>query len=279
MIVEEFVYFGSLIHSTTGRTCEISRRSAITRATMQSLKIRLGSHGSLPQRSWSCATRAPYQYPCMVRTARRYQIRTHVAMRSTSGVCVCLLLLGIKWYQFVRNDDAWRLTKQTKLTAIIQSRRLTLFGHIARMDDNADVSLPSGVLEKKQPGRPRITWLSTIQHYLRHHNLTLPKQQIWFRTALCRGLCRRSMALRNLRVVCQKRRQRRASMVAEICRYGPKVVGCSPSSDLDNFSPKTCFWQATPVPKMCKKFVAQVHLWKQEALLSQRVRAMLRVCQ
>ena len=28
--------------------------------------------------------------------------------------------------------------KQPKLTAIIQSRRLTLFGHIMRMDDNAD---------------------------------------------------------------------------------------------------------------------------------------------
>ena len=51
----------------------------------------------------------------------------------------CLrMLLGIKWYQFVRNDDVQRLTKQPKLTAIIQSRRLTLFGHIMCMDDNAD---------------------------------------------------------------------------------------------------------------------------------------------
>ena len=49
----------------------------------------------------------------------------------------CLrMLLGIKWYQFVRNDDVRRLTKQPKLTDIIQSRRLTLFGHIMRMDDN-----------------------------------------------------------------------------------------------------------------------------------------------
>ena len=47
----------------------------------------------------------------------------------------CLrMLLGIKWYQFVWNDDVWRLTKQPKLTAI----RLTLFGYIVCMDDNAD---------------------------------------------------------------------------------------------------------------------------------------------
>jgi len=51
----------------------------------------------------------------------------------------CLRMLhGIKWYQSVWNDDVRRLTKQPKLTAIIQSCWLTLFGHIMRMDDNAD---------------------------------------------------------------------------------------------------------------------------------------------
>ena len=67
MVVEEFnVYLGSLIH-TTGSTCDISRRSAITRAAMQSLENQIWrsrSHGSLPQRSWSCTTRASYQYSC-----------------------------------------------------------------------------------------------------------------------------------------------------------------------------------------------------------------------
>jgi len=38
MVVKEFVYFDSLIHSTTGSTCDISRRSAITHAAMQSLE-------------------------------------------------------------------------------------------------------------------------------------------------------------------------------------------------------------------------------------------------
>jgi len=53
--------------------------------------------------------------------------------------CACLrMLLGIKWYQFFRNGDVRKLTKQPKLTAAIQSRRLALFGRIARMDDNAD---------------------------------------------------------------------------------------------------------------------------------------------
>ena len=92
----------------------------------------------------------------------------------------CLrMLLGIKWYQFIRNDDAWRLTKQPKLTAIIQSCQLTLFGHIMCMDDNADakrILLASPPADwRRQLGRPRIMWLSTVQQDLKQHHLTLPK--------------------------------------------------------------------------------------------------------
>jgi len=92
----------------------------------------------------------------------------------------CLrMLLGIKWYQFVWNDDVRRLTKQPKLTAIIQSRRLTLFGHIMHMDDNADAKrflLASPPADwRRQLGRPRITWLSTVQQDLKQHHLTLPE--------------------------------------------------------------------------------------------------------
>jgi len=92
----------------------------------------------------------------------------------------CLrMLLGIRWYQFVRNDDVRRLTKQPKLAAIIQSHRLALFGHIMRMDDNADaktILLASPPADwRRQLGRPRITWLSNIQQDLKHHHLTLPE--------------------------------------------------------------------------------------------------------
>jgi len=85
----------------------------------------------------------------------------------------------IKWYQFVRNDYAQRRMKQPKLTAIIQSHRLTPFGHIACMDDNADakrILLASDLADwRRQPGRPRITWLITVQLDQRHHNLGFPE--------------------------------------------------------------------------------------------------------
>ena len=89
------------------------------------------------------------------------------------------MLLGIKWYQFVRNDDVWRLTKQPTLTAIIHLRWLTLFGHIVRMDDYADakrILLASPPADwRRQLGRPRVTWLSSVQQDLKQHHLTLPE--------------------------------------------------------------------------------------------------------
>jgi len=52
-----------------------------------------------------------------------------------------------------------------------------MFGHIARMDDNADakviITAPPPENWKRPPGRPRITWLNTIQQVLRAYSLTL----------------------------------------------------------------------------------------------------------
>jgi len=122
------------------------------------------------------------------------------------------MLLGIKWYQFVRNDDVRRLTKQPKLTAIIQSCRLTLFWHIMHMDDNADakrILLASPLADwRRQLGHLRITWLSTIQQDLKQQHLMLPEAAD---LAQNRPLWRMMSTYGTMqsRVACQKRRRRR----------------------------------------------------------------------
>ena len=59
------------------------------------------------------------------------------------------------------NDKVRRITKKPHLAVIIQSRRLCIFGHIARMDDdtNAKMVLTAHPPEnwKRPPGRPHIT--------------------------------------------------------------------------------------------------------------------------
>jgi len=89
----------------------------------------------------------------------------------------CLrMLLSIKWYHFIFSDEVRRQTNQPLFTEIIQARRLTLFGHIARMDDNVDAkqistSSPS-VYWKRPPGRLHMTWMKTVQNDLDSHGLS-----------------------------------------------------------------------------------------------------------
>ena len=122
------------------------------------------------------------------------------------------MLLGIRWYQFVRNGDGRRLTKQPKLTAIIQSRRLTLLGHIMRMDDNADAKrillVPLQRTGEDNQVVPASCGLALSNRIWNSTTLRSPKQQIWLRTTLCGGWCQR-MVLRNHRAACQNWRRRR----------------------------------------------------------------------
>ena len=71
--------------------------------------------------------------------------------------------------------DVGRITKQLNITAIIQSWRLSIFVHIARTDAKVILASPPPYNWKRPPGRPRITWLNTVQRDLRANNLTLNK--------------------------------------------------------------------------------------------------------
>jgi len=54
------------------------------------------------------------------------------------------LQLGTKWHYF-ETTRSGRLTGQPKLTAIVQSRRLTFSGHIVQMDIDADAKIEDPV--------------------------------------------------------------------------------------------------------------------------------------
>jgi len=75
-------------------------------------------------------------------------------------------IVDIRCHDFVRNADIRRTTNQPPLTFVITSRRLTFFGHIARMDENADGSRaifePPPENWRRPPERPRTTWTKNI---------------------------------------------------------------------------------------------------------------------
>jgi len=93
MVVEEFVYLGS----STGSTCIISRRSAITRAAMQSLenqiwRSRLAISTKLKLYNTYILPIFLYGSDCWV--ISKTNAHKIDALHSTSGVCVCCLASG-----------------------------------------------------------------------------------------------------------------------------------------------------------------------------------------
>ena len=69
---------------------------------------------------------------------------------------------------FVRSADIGRITNQPPLSSIIKSRRLTLFGHLARIDAS------QAIFEPPPKGRPRTTWMQNI-----HDDLSLLDLRIY----------------------------------------------------------------------------------------------------
>jgi len=70
-----------------------------------------------------------------------------------------------------------QLTRQPPLSLIVRSRRLSLFGHVARMDDSADIYrlLFEQPAEnwRRLPGRPHSTWLRNVADDLKELDMDL----------------------------------------------------------------------------------------------------------
>jgi len=80
----------------------------------------------------------------------------------------------------ITNEEVRRRTGQPPVTSVIAKRRLRLFGHLARADPSQDHSRILRATINRPPadwrhraGRPRRTWLRTIELDLRPYNLGL----------------------------------------------------------------------------------------------------------
>jgi len=190
--VDEFVYLGSLLHSTTQSSPDVTRRNAITRAAMQNLDNQI----------WKSRT------------------SLHTKLKLYNTCILPIFLYGSECWAVTKNDmhkidalDQWCLRMllginwQPHLSAIVQSRRLSLFGHIARMPDETDAkqiltATPAGNW-RRPLGRPRITWMKTIQQDLKSCDLNMddtvhlaqnrPLWRLCLRSALCTlsGACQK----------------------------------------------------------------------------------------
>ena len=152
------------------------RHSAIALSMMVWLPFR---------RSWSCTTRASYQCSCMVRTAGRYLRWTHV--RSFRHIMRMDDKADAKRILLASPPADWRRQLVSHFNFLFVScgglswLPVSFLLHVKYTLSYRTVSSPHHLAQHRPTGS---------------ETLRSPKQQIWLRTALCWGWCRR-MALRN----------------------------------------------------------------------------------
>jgi len=85
-------------------------------------------------------------------------------------------LLGIWRYDRVRNDEVLQWTGLTSLSHLLSRRRISVFGHVARLDDvtpanmalqlhvNVSLNRPPDRTWRRPPGRPRNNWLDQLRN-------------------------------------------------------------------------------------------------------------------
>ena len=93
----------------------------------------------------------------------------------------------------MRNDEVLQRTGLTSLSHLLSRRRISVFGHVARLDDdtpanvdlqlhvNVSINRPPDRTWRRPPGRPRNKWLDQLRN-----DSTRPTGDLW-RRAVDRG--------------------------------------------------------------------------------------------
>ncbi len=157
---------GVMTHESCGSGPEIRRRLGLARSAF----------GALEANVWSTrlalVTKVrlynSYVLPVLLYGAEAWAMNKEDERRVNAFGMKCLRsLCGIKWSDFITNKEVHERTGQANVSDIIRKRRLSLLGHIARMPGDSDVrmALLAPIPEdwKRQRGRPKTTWLRTIQ--------------------------------------------------------------------------------------------------------------------
>ena len=119
--------------------------------------------------------------------------------QQTSNVTPSVCVQELEFQNFLRFKDglasicilihSCKMPNQPPLSSITKSRRLTFFGHPARMDENAYASQatfePPPENWRRPPGRPRTTWVKNIHDDLSLLDLgEIMRLEIWRKIGL-----------------------------------------------------------------------------------------------
>jgi len=174
--VEDFIYLGAKVSRSCRSSPEIGRRIGMTHQVMKDLdssiwQLRLAF--AMKLRLYNT-----FILPVLLYGSETWSMRAADSARLDAVDHSCLRqICDVHWSQHVTNAEIRHRTGQSPLSLVIARRRLELFGHMARADPTWDVTRAVAATIPKRwrrpRGRPRMTWLSTIEGDLALLNLGL----------------------------------------------------------------------------------------------------------
>ena len=165
--VDKFVYLGSLITNDNSCSQEVKRRIAIAGEAFGSLneiwKSKNVSRRSKMKVFNSCVV-STLLYGCETWTLRKIDTEKLDAFERK-----CFRkMLGISWMDKVRNEEVEsRIGQVKKASQKVKERKLSMFGHICRMQDNRLIKLVmmGDMYGTRKRGRPHRKWLDDIREW------------------------------------------------------------------------------------------------------------------
>jgi hypothetical protein len=165
--VEKFEYLGSLLTWDNNCFDKIKRRIGKATGAMASLK-----------HIWNCKklkvynklkVLTTYVFSVLLYASETWTLKETDKKKLLVFEMKCYRrILKINWKDMIRNDDIReKISKEETIIDIIKKRKLRLFGHICRMDDNRLIkqTVFAKMNGKPQRGRPCREWLDDITEW------------------------------------------------------------------------------------------------------------------
>ena len=166
--VKDFTYLGSSISNTNDLDHELKCRIGKAASAFSSLNKIWGSKKfsrRLKLRFYNSNV-----VPTLLYGSETWQLKaTHERKLDAFDMkCLCKIL-GIKWKDFVTNEEIRDKTKQQPLSSTICKRRLRWLGHVLRLPATRPANqainwTPKG---QRRRGRPKMNWRQTVERDLR----------------------------------------------------------------------------------------------------------------
>ena len=165
--MDSFVYLGAKITWNNDSTEEVKRRIQLATGAYGELRTVWKDKGirleTKVQLLWTCV------FSVFLYAADTWTISKTVAKRILAFENRCYRwLLEIKWWDHITNEEVRTIIgMKSTLMDIIKSRKLKLFGHVARMNDDRLLKMVTfGMVEGCRPrGRPPRRWIDDITEW------------------------------------------------------------------------------------------------------------------